>query len=108
MSTKINRRDFLRLAGTTGAALIVLGAKTASGAQASVTKESKHRWAMVIDQAKCTGCGDCTLACRASNDVAKGKEWNVVLQDNLWAASRCICRARVCTANIRRAPKCAR
>jgi Fe-S-cluster-containing dehydrogenase component len=81
MSTKINRRDFLRLAGTTGAALIVLGAKTASGAQASVTKESKHRWAMVIDQAKCTGCGDCTMACRASNDVAKGKEWNVVLQD---------------------------
>ena len=36
---------------------------------------------MVIDQAKCTGCGDCTMACRASNDVAKGKEWNIVLQD---------------------------
>jgi Fe-S-cluster-containing dehydrogenase component len=83
MSDKtLTRRDFLKLAGTTGAAVVVLGARSAVRAQASGEgPESEHRWAMVIDQAKCIGCGYCTLACRASNDVREGMEWNVVLED---------------------------
>ncbi len=83
MSDKtLTRRDFLKLAGTTGAAVVVLGARSAVRAQASGEgPESEHRWAMVIDQAKCIGCGYCTLACCASNDVREGMEWNVVLED---------------------------
>jgi Fe-S-cluster-containing dehydrogenase component len=33
---------------------------------------------MVIDQSKCTGCGYCTLACKAHNDIAPDHQWNVV------------------------------
>jgi Fe-S-cluster-containing dehydrogenase component len=33
---------------------------------------------MVIDQSKCTGCGYCTLACRAHNDIAPDISWNEV------------------------------
>src|SRR3990172_6140522 len=79
---KLTRRDFLKLAGTTGAAVVVLGARSTLRPKASGEgPESEHRWAMVIDQAKCIGCGYCTLACRASNDVREGMEWNVVLED---------------------------
>ena len=35
---------------------------------------------MVIDQSKCTGCGHCTLACRAHNDVSPDISWNRVLE----------------------------
>ena len=41
---------------------------------------SPHKWVMVIDQAKCVGCGRCTLACRATNDVRPEISWNVVLK----------------------------
>jgi Fe-S-cluster-containing dehydrogenase component len=34
----------------------------------------------VIDQAKCTGCGYCTLACRANNDVSPEISWNRVFE----------------------------
>ncbi|MCA9972487.1 MAG: hypothetical protein KC425_19835 [Anaerolineales bacterium] len=42
--------------------------------------ESPHRWAMVIDQARCTGCEYCTMACRAQNDVNPDMSWNRVLE----------------------------
>jgi molybdopterin-containing oxidoreductase family iron-sulfur binding subunit len=29
-----------------------------------------HRWAMVVDLARCTGCGACAVACYAENNVA--------------------------------------
>jgi Fe-S-cluster-containing dehydrogenase component len=34
---------------------------------------------MVIDQALCTGCGYCSLACQAHNDVPPYIEWNRVI-----------------------------
>lgn len=75
----INRRDFLKLvgvgAGTAGAlkAVKMVGASGPSGS-------SPYSWAMVIDTAKCTGCGYCTLACRAHNDVSPDISWNRVLE----------------------------
>ena len=38
------------------------------------------KWAMVIDQSKCTGCGYCVMACRAHNDVPPDISWNPVLE----------------------------
>jgi Fe-S-cluster-containing dehydrogenase component len=74
----IDRRGFLKVAAAGGAA--ALGLKLAGAAQASPAKgSSPHRWAMVIDQSKCVGCGRCTLACRAHNDVNPDISWNVVI-----------------------------
>jgi Fe-S-cluster-containing dehydrogenase component len=74
----LTRRDFLKVllfgSAVTG------GLRLASKSAASETGgESPHKWAMVIDQAKCIGCGHCTLACRANNDVPPEISWNRVL-----------------------------
>lgn len=75
----INRRDFLKTAA--------LGAATLAGlrfvrlAAASEAKgSSPYKWGMVIDQAKCTGCGQCTLTCRAHNDIPPSISWNRVIE----------------------------
>ncbi len=71
------RRDFLKLTAAGVAALA--GTRALRPAQASTpAPKGKHQWAMVIDQSKCTGCGYCTLACRAHNDVAPTISWNEV------------------------------
>jgi Fe-S-cluster-containing dehydrogenase component len=83
--SSLGRRDFIKLA--------VAGAGAVAGmhlmqnlqivemptANASETGSSPHKWVMVIDQAKCTGCGDCTNACRAHNDVRPEISWNRVI-----------------------------
>jgi phenylacetyl-CoA:acceptor oxidoreductase subunit 1 len=85
-SKLLKRRDFLKM--------LIAGAGTIAGLQifqnvqskaframaAGPVGESKHRWAMVIDQSKCTGCGYCTNACRAHNDVPPEISWNRVIQ----------------------------
>jgi Fe-S-cluster-containing dehydrogenase component len=75
----IHRRNFLKLA--------VFGAATATGLRlakrataSDVQGSSPHRWAMVIDQDKCIGCGYCTLACRANNDIPPEISWNRVFE----------------------------
>jgi phenylacetyl-CoA:acceptor oxidoreductase subunit 1 len=73
-----NRRDFLKIAGVGAAALT--GLRMIGRAEASTSEVGAHQWAMVIDQSKCTGCGYCTLACRAHNDVAPDISWNQVIQ----------------------------
>jgi Fe-S-cluster-containing dehydrogenase component len=76
--SSITRRDFLK-AGATAAA-VMGGMRVAKIATASEPAgSSPHKWAMVIDQAKCTGCGQCTLACRARNDVPPQISWNRVI-----------------------------
>ncbi|MCI0519366.1 MAG: 4Fe-4S dicluster domain-containing protein [Chloroflexi bacterium] len=73
------RRDFLKIAAVGGA--MVAGLRLARQAGASeATGSSPYRWAMVIDQARCTGCGHCTLACRAHNDVPESISWNRVIE----------------------------
>jgi Fe-S-cluster-containing dehydrogenase component len=76
--TPINRRDFLK--ASAAAAATIGGLRIVKMAAASeATGSSPHRWAMVIDQSKCTGCGQCTLACRARNDVPPQISWNRVI-----------------------------
>jgi Fe-S-cluster-containing dehydrogenase component len=75
----IERRGFIKtlLVGvSTLAGLRAVRTASASGPEGS----SPHRWAMAIDQSKCTGCGYCTLACRAHNDVPPEISWNRVIQ----------------------------
>jgi Fe-S-cluster-containing dehydrogenase component len=76
---KIKRRDFLKLAAA--GAVVAGGMRLVKLASASEGEgSSPHKWAMVIDQAKCTGCGYCTNACRAHNDVAPQISWNRVFK----------------------------
>jgi Fe-S-cluster-containing dehydrogenase component len=84
-SSSLNRREFIKLAVAGAGA--VAGAQVLQGlqllelpaAEASETGSSPHKWVMVIDQAKCTGCGYCTNACRAHNDVPEEISWNRVI-----------------------------
>lgn len=80
MSKKsVGRREFLKLlaVGTTAVAGFRMVRKTTASPPAG---SSPHKWAMVIDQAKCTGCGYCTLACRAHNDIPPDISWNRVIE----------------------------
>lgn len=79
MEKKIQRREFLKVLAFGSA--VVGGLRLVKFTAASETGESSpFKWVMVIDQAKCTGCGHCTLACRAHNDVPPDISWNRVLE----------------------------
>ena len=74
----IQRRDFLKFlaVGTVAAG----GLRLANRTSASETGgSSPYKWVMVIDQDKCTGCGQCSLSCQAHNDVSPYISWNRVL-----------------------------
>ncbi|MFC2064660.1 sulfate reduction electron transfer complex DsrMKJOP subunit DsrO [Chloroflexota bacterium] len=75
---KFNRRDFLKISAVGVGA--VAGLKMMSKVEASSSVEGAHQWAMVIDQSKCEGCGYCTLACRAHNDVSPDISWNQIIR----------------------------
>src|SRR5215208_6120936 len=73
----INRREFLKLTAVGVAVAAGTHAVTSTKASSGAPK-GKRQWAMVIDQSKCVGCGYCTLACQAHNDVNPDIEWNKV------------------------------
>ena len=75
----MKRRDFVKmvLAGS----VILAGPRFMRRSASKSEGESPHRWAMVIDQALCTGCNNCTLACQANNDVPPDITWNRILAD---------------------------
>lgn len=75
-----NRRDFLKLTALGVAVAAGTTALTEKKVEASSGAKGEHQWAMVIDQSKCTGCGYCTLACQAHNDVNPDIEWNTVVE----------------------------
>jgi molybdopterin-containing oxidoreductase family iron-sulfur binding subunit len=84
----VDRRDFLKLSmagiAMTAAPSLIWRAALSGGpdnGHDGETASSEHQWAMVIDQAKCTGCGHCTLACRAHNDVPEDISWNRIIED---------------------------
>ena len=82
MSAALKRRTFLKTVGVGAMAVagVQMGTQAASQpASGGGAESSPHKWAMVIDQAKCQGCGYCTLACRAHNDVAPSISWNRVI-----------------------------
>lgn len=75
----LGRREFLKIAlgsGAVAASLQLVPKAYASRPEGS----SPHQWAMVIDQGKCLGCGYCTLACQAHNDIAPDISWNRVIE----------------------------
>lgn len=86
----LTRRDVLKIAGTTGTAVIFtelvttgplsseavrgIGARTHPGAESG----EPHEWRMLIDLDKCIGCSYCVWACQAVNDVPdEAMRWNV-------------------------------
>src|SRR6266508_5594932 len=76
----VNRREFLKL--TAAGVAVAAGTRAVTTTKASSgAPKGKHQWAMVIDQSKCVGCGYCTLACQAHNDVNPQIQWNKVVSD---------------------------
>lgn len=75
---KFNRRDFIKLSAV-GVA-VAAGARLINEVEASGGAKGEHQWAMVIDQAKCTGCNQCNQVCHANNDINPDLNWNKVLE----------------------------
>lgn len=86
----IDRREFLKI-GVMGLAATAVGVavrpstdSTPASLASTVHTDGDarpHRWAMVIDQAKCVGCGQCVLACQAHNDIAPDMQWTRLEED---------------------------
>jgi Fe-S-cluster-containing dehydrogenase component len=71
----LGRRNFIKFALIGSAALVgaqALPKPARSGAEGT----SPYRWGMAIDLDKCIGCGYCTLACKANNDISPDIAWN--------------------------------
>ncbi len=82
----LSRRDVLKIAGVTGAAVVVsqlfsggpLSAEAIEGLSRETEASSANQWHMGIDLSKCIGCQYCLWACQAVNDVPEDDmRWNV-------------------------------
>jgi molybdopterin-containing oxidoreductase family iron-sulfur binding subunit len=86
----ISRKEFLQIAGATGAATVVTQLITSGPLSPDAIEgigerthpgdvgEEKHAWCMGIDLSKCIGCQYCVWACQATNDVPKDDmRWNI-------------------------------
>lgn len=83
---QLERRGFLKISiAGVATALTITAIKRGKDVLASgPVGHSEHNWGMVIDQAKCTGCGYCTNACQAHNDSHPDIQWNrVILADKI-------------------------
>ena len=85
----LSRRDAIKIAGATGAAVVFtqmvttgpLSAEAIEGIGRSTHENGasgENEWHMVIDLSKCIGCQYCLWACQATNDVPDDDmRWNV-------------------------------
>jgi phenylacetyl-CoA:acceptor oxidoreductase subunit 1 len=92
---KIERRGVLKAlaVGATAAA----GLRAARSAHASGPEgESPHKWAMVIDQSRCTGCQYCVNSCQAHNDINPDIRWNRVIEQKDQNGSEPVYLSRPC------------
>ena len=60
MADKVGRREFIKLAAA-GTAVTAIARRVKANSRGGDASDSAHRWAMVIDQAKCVGCAECSL-----------------------------------------------
>jgi NAD-dependent dihydropyrimidine dehydrogenase PreA subunit len=77
---KVSRRDMLKVTGVALAAVAGLHVVKNDATASEGTSSGGRKWAMIIDQSKCTGCGYCVMACRATNDISPEITWNPVLE----------------------------
>lgn len=108
MTSKIDRRDFLKLGvAATATAAIGIGmsergfiplpmAAPQAAPKADAPENPPHRWVMVIDQAKCVGCDLCLAACHAYNDTPPDISWSRVEEVEPTAAGQRVYRPIPC------------
>ncbi len=75
MTENIKRRSLLA-AGVGGITVLTLGG---CSSQSESADGRKPHYAMVFDQNKCVGCGECKRACNEANNLPKGRS-RVILQ----------------------------
>jgi len=54
---------------------------TGTASDQHLHETGRYRWGMVINLDTCIGCEYCLRACSATNDVAKDKPWNLVVEE---------------------------
>ena len=84
----VSRKEFLQIAGATGAATVLTQLITSGPLSPEAIQgidrghngegDSKYTWCMAIDLSKCIGCQYCIWACQATNDVpSDDMRWNI-------------------------------
>lgn len=100
---ELTRRDFLLVAGAAAGSVVAAQALTTGvlspfsslkqqqvegvAAAAHGGAPGLYHWGMVINLDKCIGCSYCQRACSATNDVAEGMAWNIVVEEKTSAGN---------------------
>ena len=79
MPKEFSRRDLIKVAGATLAA-VVIGTSVTRGKPTQAATGEKVHYGMVLDLKKCIKCGACTIACIAENHLPPGVVYNPVTE----------------------------
>lgn len=77
---ELDRRTFLKALAASAATITGFQLAKSVSASSGPEGESAYSWAMIIDQSKCEGCGYCTQACRATNNISPKISWTRVIE----------------------------